>query len=191
MKILIISDIHENFDNLSRVLQKIPELWVEKIFCLGDLINGWIGRMLAWQDIPCHLIWWNNDGNKVAVTKAFLHRWSQWIVANNEFDTCEIDGKKIFMTHYPIIAKSIAKSGDYDAVFYGHDHLMNQEQIWNCLLLNPGEISAHKTGICSYSVYDTLTNTAEIYQLDAAISTSSVESKKYVKTTIFPKFYKK
>jgi len=78
MKILVISDIHENFDNLSRVLQKIPELWVEKIFCLWDLINGWIWRMLARQDIPTHLVWWNNDGNRVSITKAFLERGKEW-----------------------------------------------------------------------------------------------------------------
>ncbi len=78
MKILIISDIHENFDNLSRVLKKIPELWVEKIFCLGDLINGWIWKMLAWQKIPVHIIWWNNDGNKIGVTRSLL--WvEKWI----------------------------------------------------------------------------------------------------------------
>lgn len=185
MKILIISDIHENFDNLSRVLQKIPKLWVEKIFCLGDLINGWIGRMLAWQDIPTHLIWWNNDGNKTAVMKAFYKADNGSIVANNEFDTCEIDGKKIFMTHYPLIAGSIAKSGDYDAVFYGHDHYKYQEMRWDCLLFNPGEISAHKTGICSYGVYNTDTNTAEIFELESPVFTHSDASRAYMKSLNF------
>lgn len=182
MKILIISDIHENFDNLSRVLSLAPSLGVQKIFCLWDLINGWIWRLLANQDIPCHLIWWNNDGNRVSITKAFCRRWSEWIVANNEFDTCEIDGRKIFLTHYPIIARSIAKSWDYDAVFYGHDHIHHVETIKDCLLCNPGEISAHKTRTCSYSVYDTLTNTAEIFELENPVYTRSEVSVKYLES---------
>lgn len=171
MKILVVSDIHENFNNLSRVLEKIPELGVEKIFCLWDLINGWIWRLLAKQDIPTHLIWWNNDGNKTWVMKAFYEADNGSVIANNEFDTCEIDGKRIFLTHYPIIAKSVAKSWDYDVVMYGHDHLHRQEMTQDCLLLNPWEISAHKTNTCTYAVYDTLTHSAEILTLDNPIST--------------------
>jgi predicted phosphodiesterase len=44
-------------------------------------------------------------------------------------------------------------------VFYGHNHKKNIENINNCLLLNPGEVSAHKTKIASFAVYDTDNNT--------------------------------
>jgi len=173
MKILVLSDIHENFDNLSRVLEKIPDLWVEKIFCLWDLINWWIWKILCKQSIPVHIIWWNNDGNKTWVIRSIYdaNNWSSY--SNNEFDALEIDGKKIFLTHYPIIARSIAKSWDYDVVMYGHDHLKFNEMIWNCLLLNPGEISAHKTWSCTYAVFDSNTNEAKIYELDNSVSCKS------------------
>jgi len=181
MKILVISDIHENFDNLMRVLKKIPDLWVEKIFCLWDLINGWIWRILAKQDIPVHLIWWNNDWCRVKITKLLLQAQNGSQVANDEFDVCEIDGRKIFLTHYPIIARSIAKSGDYDAVFYGHDHVKHVSMVDTCLLVNPWEIWADKTGTASYVVYDTETNTAKIFDLENSVSTRSKEVSEYMK----------
>ena len=170
MKILVISDIHENFDNLSRVLKMIPELWVEKIFCLWDMINWWIWKMIVWTDIPAHIIWWNNDGNKTWVMRACFNSKNGSTISNNEFDAFEIDGKRVFLTHYPIIAQSIAKSWDYDVVMYGHDHLKHQEMVWKCLLLNPGEICASRTKTCTYAVYDTLTNTVDILELKDATS---------------------
>lgn len=182
MKILIISDIHENFDNLSRVLEKIPELWVERIFCLWDLINGWIWRMLASQDIPTHLVWWNNDGTRVAITKKFIEANNGSVISNECFDICEIDGKRIFLTHYPLVAHSIAKSWDYDAVFYGHDHKKYTGYCDDCLLFNPGEISAHKTRTCTFWVYDTQLNTVELYDIPKPSS---------IKTEISDEFMKK
>jgi putative phosphoesterase len=168
MKILVISDIHEHFDNLSRVLDKIPDLWVEKIFCLWDLINWWIWKMLVSTSVPVHIIWWNNDGNKTWVMRACFNSKNWSIVSDNEFDAIEIDWRRIFLTHYPIIAQSVAKSGDYDVVMYGHDHLKSMRMVWDCLLFNPGEICASRTKTCTYGVYDTTTNTAELFELDGA-----------------------
>lgn len=181
MKILVISDIHENFDNLSRVLQQIPDLWVEMIFCLWDLINGWIARMLASQDIPTHLVWWNNDGTRVAITKKFLEADNGSVVSDETFDICQVWGKSVFLTHYPLLADLAAKSGDFDAVFYGHNHHLKQEYIWECLLFNPGEISAHKTNTCTFWVYDTINNSVEIHSISQPTSVKTEISDSFMK----------
>jgi len=181
MKILIISDIHENFDNLARVLEKIPELWVEMIFCLWDLINGWIARMIASQEIPTHLVWWNNDGTRVAITKKFIEANNESTVSNECFDSCVVWWRKIFLTHYPLLARSIAKSWDYDAIFYGHDHFKYNENVEDCLLFNPWEISAHKTGMCTFWVYDSGTNTAEFYEIENPSSVKTEISDNFIK----------
>ena len=70
MKIAVISDIHENFHNLILAINKMKELEVEFIICLGDLINAGIAKVLSIQDIPSYLIWGNNDGEKVEVLNA-------------------------------------------------------------------------------------------------------------------------
>jgi len=121
--------------------------------------------MIAAQEIPTYLVWWNNDGNKVAVTKKFIEANNGSVVSNECFEKCQIWGKTIFLTHYPLLAQSIAKSWDYDAVFYGHDHKLHEEIVWNCLLFNPWEISAHKTQTCTFWIYDTDSNTVEIHKI--------------------------
>jgi predicted phosphodiesterase len=87
----------------------------------------------------------------------------------------EIEWKKIFLTHYPMLAKPMAKSGEFDAVFCGHNHTFHQEMVNDCLLLNPWEISAHKSGKATFAIYDTTTNAAEILELQGAISVTTPE----------------
>jgi putative phosphoesterase len=180
MKILIISDIHENFDNLVRVFQETKDKNIKQIICLWDLMNNWIAKVIVKHGIPVHLIWWNNDGTKVAITKTFLSSWNT--VSDTLFDIVEFWGKRIFLTHYNNIAESMAKSWDYDAVFYWHDHLQHISIIWDCLLLNPWEVSAHKTHQATYAIYDTDTNDAHIYQLESSTNVRSKETWDYIRS---------
>lgn len=127
--------------------------------------------------LPVFAIWGNNDGDKALITKFSFKENSNLKIGFDNFDIYEIENKKIFLTHYPLIAKSMAKSKDYDAVFYGHNHLKHKEMINDCLLLNPGEIGAYKTGKPTFAIYDTKTNDAEIIEIPNAITTNTKESK--------------
>lgn len=183
MKILVISDIHDNFDNLVSILKETSERNIDQIICLWDLGNNGIAKIISYQWIPVHFIWWNNDWEIVNITKSFLESWHT--VAPTVFDDTVIDDKKIFMVHYPNIAKSMAKSWDYDVILYGHDHKKHQEVIWNCLLLNPWEISAHKTWIASYAIYDTKTHKAEIFDLVNPSHSKHDDTSEYIKSLKF------
>ncbi len=171
MKIAVISDIHENRRNLQMALNEIEERGIEQIICLGDFINPGIARVLADSKIPVFAIWGNNDGDVAKILNIASGEGSNLKMSENTFDKLELGGKKIFITHYEDFAESIAKSGDYDAVFYGHTHNKDKKNIGNCLLLNPGELSTHKTGIASYAIYDTETNNAEIFDLENSFNT--------------------
>ena len=96
------------------------------------------------------------------------------------FDEIEVDNRKIFLSHYPLLAKPMAKSGDYDAVFYGHTHKKKVEKLGKCIVVNPGEIAAHKTDEASYAIYDTKTNSAKLIQLQEPISVKTKYVKKYL-----------
>jgi uncharacterized protein len=179
MKIAVISDIHDNINNLILVLKEIEINNAEYLICLGDLVNNGIARTLASLKIPAFTIWGNNDGSKVGITKTSLAKGSNLTVGFATFDMIELDGRKLFLTHYPMLAKPMAKSNDFDAVFFGHNHIKNIEKINNCLVVNPGEICAERTGICSYAIYDTKTNTAEIFEVKNSISVSTDIVKDY------------
>ena len=170
MKVAIISDIHENFHNLILTLIELEKLKIERILLLGDLMNNGIAKILAASLIPVFGIWGNNDGDKIAITKTSLRPGSNLEMGFGTYDFLEIDGRKLFLTHYPLLAKSMAKSGDFDAIFYGHDHKKNIDTFGKCLILNPGEISGHKTGEATFAVYDTSTNEAEIKIINNSMS---------------------
>jgi len=170
MKIAIISDIHENFHNLVIFLQKAQEIRVEKILCLWDLINGWIALTLAKNPIPTFMVWGNNDGDKIAITKTACAPESNLQVWFTTYDFLEIEWRKIFLSHYPLLAKPIAKSWDFDLVCFGHTHILSTEKIWECLLVNPWSLGSENA---CFAVYNTITHSLEIIALKWCISLKS------------------
>lgn len=180
MKIAIISDIHENFHNIILALDKIKKQKVKQIIFLGDFINAGIAKVLAASPIPVFAIWGNNDGDKAAITKISLNKNSQLTMGENIYGFLEFDKRKIFISHYPDLAEPMAKSGIFDAVFYGHNHLQEKNRIGKCLIVNPGEISAHKTGKATFVIYETKKNEVEFIELKntVTIKTKLVESYK-------------
>ena len=185
MKIAIISDIHENIYNLISFYEQIKNENIEQILCLWDLMNNWIAKVLAFSNIPVHMIWWNNDWDKVAITKTSLSEKSLLTTSSTVFDSLEIDWKRIFLTHYPNLAKSIAKSNDYDIVFYWHNHISSETKIWNCLIVNPWEISSHKTWKSSFAIYDTEDNTIKIIEVKDYINSKNEKVDAYRKKMWF------
>ncbi|MFA7718225.1 MAG: YfcE family phosphodiesterase, partial [Candidatus Absconditabacterales bacterium] len=170
MKIAVLSDTHENAHNLVVALEECQKLHVEKIFFLGDFNNNGVAKIFASSSIPVFAIWGNNDGDKAAIVKTSLAPGSNLEMGVDVFDIITLDGRNIFLTHYPMLAKPMAKSGDFDAVFYGHDHKHNMDTIGDCIIVNPGELGAHKFGKASFALYDTKTNEAELIFLDQYIS---------------------
>ena len=67
----------------------------------------------------------------------------------------------------------MAKSGLYDAVFYGHNHIMDKSLEGDTLVVNPGELAAQKSGVASFAIYDTSENTVELIELEGSISLKS------------------
>ena len=170
MKIGIISDIHENFHNLILALQEMERQNVTQILCLGDLMNAGIAKLLIAQHIPTYLIWGNNDGEKVEITLASQRENSSLTVAVNTYDFLEFDGRKIFISHYDDLAKPMALSGEFDAVFFGHNHIQSSEIIDGCHVVNPGEICAMKTKKATLAIYNTSINEVEIIELDGSVT---------------------
>lgn len=180
MKVAVISDVHENIHNLCLFFEQVKEYKPEKILFLGDFMNLGVAKVLASSKVPVISVWGNNDGDKVAITKISLSGGSNLSVSFETFDFLEIDSRKMFITHYAALAKPMAKSGEFDAVFYGHNHQRNIDKVGDCLVVNPGEISAHKTGIATFAIYDTKLNEAEIIEIDGSITLKTEEAVKHL-----------
>ena len=179
MKIAIISDIHENWHNLFLALDKIKELNCEHILCLGDMINTGIAVVLNKQAIPVNSVWGNNDGDKTNILQKTISTGSLTI-SQHSYDFIELDNKKIFISHYDDIAPHVAKSGEFDLVCFGHNHMNSIEIVDDCIVVNPGNIAATlTTKDATFAIYDTKTNNVELIELENSISyrTEYVEKK--------------
>lgn len=88
-----------------------------------------------------------------------------WTPLFEEYGKVELGGKKLAFCHYPKLGELLAKSGEFDAVFFGHTHQAGMGNFGKTLMLNPGALCGIKEGKydeASYAVYDTESNSTEL-----------------------------
>ncbi len=158
MKIAIVSDIHDQSENLKWAVSKMQELKVDQVFALGDYSSPYIVERLGLVGVSVIAIWGNNDGDQVAMFKAVLEDENNQIYfKKGNFAELEYDGKKYFLSHYPLLAENAAMSGKYEAVFHGHTHTQRSEVLNNTPIINPGKLAVFPDDKISFAVYDTET----------------------------------
>ncbi|MCK4544221.1 metallophosphoesterase [candidate division WOR-3 bacterium] len=162
MKILIISDTHDNMENLELLMNKYLNRKPDYIIHLGDIDSPFMIPILGKLNIEGLLIKGNNDGDTDYLgVKCF---------ENNIKFVCppyhlELEGKKFLLTHKPLDEKKFVKKG-IDYYLFGHTHISVIERGENDILrINPGTLGGHLTGKCTYAILDTELNSAKIYNL--------------------------
>ncbi|MBX4200646.1 metallophosphoesterase [Candidatus Parcubacteria bacterium] len=151
MKIAIVSDTHDNMANFQKAIDFLNTEKIEVMLHCGDICNQ--------QTID-------------EATKNFKGE-IYWVRGNGDHDLdlipgkmeIELGGKKMAWVHYPEIAKKLAESGTYDAVFYGHTHRPWEETIGKCRLVNPGELAGQRYKPC-FALYDTVADKLELKILE-------------------------
>lgn len=142
MKIAILSDTHDNIWKLESAMPHLQS--ADAIIHCGDLCAPFMVARLGEgiREAPIHIVWGNNDGDTFLISKVandFPH-----VHLHGQLARLEFAGARIGVNHYPEIAQDLAKSGSYDIVCYGHDHLAHESIVEGCLLLNPGEVMGMK-----------------------------------------------
>jgi len=164
MKIAVFSDSHDQLDYLKRALLSATENGCAQLIHCGDLVAPFILSALAEGFAgPVHIVFGNNDGDRSSLTRRTLKVFPQ-VIIEGEMAELDIDGKKIFVTHYPRYGQLAAATGQYDLVCYGHDHKKNLIAMGKSLLLNPGNLCGIG-GQPSWAVYDTVSGSAKIIDL--------------------------
>jgi putative phosphoesterase len=153
MKIAVLSDMHDRLDHLERVLDDLRPRGCERMFFLGDFCAPFsLDALAGGFSGPMDAVFGNNDGDVF-----LLHRVAAkhpHVTFHAPLAELEVAGRKILLNHYPEIAQRLARSGDADAVFSGHDHQRYLHRFGETLWANPGEIMG-RFGTVSYGVYDT------------------------------------
>ena len=167
MKYAVMSDSHDNFYNLEQVLEIIKRHKINHCIHLGDFCApGFIMAMVAHKDLRWTCVWGNVDGAKAKILLEQKDNLN-FNITDESFREFEVDGSKVFLVHFPILAELAAKSGEYRAVFYGDDHTKKVEKLSNgTLLANPGELAGFKSGQPSFGIWDSETKEMEIINLE-------------------------
>ncbi len=158
MRIGIVSDIHDNIWALAEALKTLEG--TDTLLGLGDYCAPFtIAAIGEGFGRPVHLVWGNNDGDKVTISRVAA-QYSQ-ITLHGEWAKLELDGQQIALVHDPSLGRALAEGERFDLVCHGHDHRRNIQQIGRTLLVNPGEVMG-RLGVRSVAIYDTERHSAEL-----------------------------
>lgn len=163
MQLAILSDVHDNIWKLEQTLPLLQDADA-LIFC-GDFCAPFTLKQLAEGfSGPIHAVFGNNDGDRFLLSRiaaGFDH-----VRLHGEFAELELDGLRVAVNHYPEIARALASSGRYDAVFYGHDHTLHMEQVAKTHFINPGEIMG-RFGRSTFVRFDTLSREGGVVDVES------------------------
>lgn len=229
MKVGIISDIHGNIKALEAVLQELRSKDIEKIIVLGDLIGGApmseevVQKIMLLQD-KLIIVKGNREKNvieglpeyvhdekfKVTQEQKDAHKYLRNELSNKSREfieklpreiECEIEGKKIYVSHYPLdsrgnFRKHIKKANiqeneemflgiDADIYLYGHTHIENYNTRDGKIYINPGASGCPgKTEFAPYGILNIENNKVAYEQLYAKYNVQEIID--YMRKTQIP-----
>ena len=154
VKLCIVSDSHDRSDALAEAVSAAAFEGAEAVIHCGDVIGTQTLRAAMNVGLPIHVIHGNNLGDPVS-----LSRWaneSGGLLKYHGADArLNLNGRRIFVVHYPEYGYAMACTGDWDLVCCGHSHVAGSERVDNVKngatwLVNPGTVAglaAPRTGV--------------------------------------------
>jgi len=173
MKVCILSDSHDHIPLLNAAVADAISKGCEVVLHCGDVVAPSTLKCLLKYNIPVHTIHGNNAGDLYAMAK--MSSRSNDLIHYYGMDAgIELDGRRIFLVHYPHYAKAMATSGDWNLVCCGHSHHVSIDEIKNVSgnttwLINPGTIGGVGQAKATYISADLEQMTFEVCEIDKAI----------------------
>ena len=229
MKVGIISDIHGNIKALEAVLQELKNKGIERIIVLGDLIGGApmseevVQKIMEIKD-NLIIVKGNREKHIIEGLPEFIHDEKVKVTEEqleahkylgNELSgkskeflknlpkelQCELEGKKIYVSHYPLdkkgnFRKHIKKANaqeneemfsgiDADIYLYGHTHIENYNTRDGKIYINPGASGCPgKTEFAPYGILNIENNKVAYEQLYAKYNVQEIID--YMRKTQIP-----
>lgn len=145
MLIAIVSDSHDRAEPLAHAASEAKRAGAQAVIHCGDVIGAQTLRPLVAIGLPVHVVHGNNLGDPLAMAKLCAE--SGGLVTYHGQDAELLLGsRRVFVTHYPRLARAFACTGDFDVACCGHDHRAHVERVANVAggqtwLVNPGTIA--------------------------------------------------
>ncbi len=162
MLIGVMSDTHDHLDNIRKALALFEARGVQHILHAGDFTSPFTYRALKNFQGGFTAIFGNNDGDRVLIKQMFGES------VHPQPYVFSLADRRIVMMHEHHVADSLAASGHYDIVIYGHTHEPVIRQVGGTLVVNPGEVCGWLYGRPTVAVADLAELKAEILQIAEA-----------------------
>lgn len=169
----VLSDSHDQVHYLDKVVAYFNEQQVGLVIHCGDWISPFTLRYFTKLNAPLYGVFGNNDGEKLWHSGVGAHLREQGLRLTMEdvFLSLNEYGKRIAVYHgtAPKLVDALVKCGDYDVVFYGHNHIAKVELVGKVLSMNPGTlldytIPGERHG-ASFGLYDPNIHTGQLIRL--------------------------
>jgi hypothetical protein len=165
MKIIIISDIHDNLANLEKCLGWIEKNNIDAMLCCGDVTKVDTLDMIARKfKLPIYLV----RGNMEIYDQDEIDNEAKFRININYLGRTaiiELGGKKIGLCHEPFLIDEVFQLGQPDIIFYGHTHTPWIEENDGVKLVNPGTLSGTFQK-ATFAVWDTDKDEPELKVLE-------------------------
>jgi putative phosphoesterase len=163
MKIGIMSDSHDNINNIKKAIQIFKEQEVEAILHAGDLISPFCVPLFEEFKGKFYLCAGNNLGDTLLLkTKV-----AEIGVYFTEVGEIELDNAKFALYHgtHESITTALFDSQNYDYIITGHTHHKDIKEKEKTILINPGETFGDLYGLATIAILDTRTRLVEFHEL--------------------------
>ena len=162
MKIGLISDTHDNIQNIRKAVRKFNDKHVDVVIHAGDFVNPIAVESLAGVKLVGVL--GNNDTDIAGLELTFNKIHGE--LKGEIFETV-YDGMKFAVYHGTNVAKKeqLIKSGKCDVFIYGHTHRKDNRYIGTTRVINPGTAKGFFGLFATIAVFDTSSRKLEFINL--------------------------
>jgi putative phosphoesterase len=160
----VMSDSHDHLENIGKAVAAFTERRIGSLIHGGDLCSPFVFRQLEQLRELCpsmYAVFGNNDGDRVLLTE----KGRGFCTFRDGALTLELGGRRIAVMHYPDVAESLHRSGDFDLVIYGHSHQVRVEGS-DRILLNPGSCAGYLAQRATIAAVDLASLEVELIELD-------------------------
>jgi len=163
MKIGILSDTHNELENVNKAASVYDSLGIDTVIHCGDLTTPRI--LMPLKSSRVYLAFGNTDIDRelIAIT---LRQYGEKNQAESFLDFVLFQ-RRIFVIHGDDsyrLNKAI-KSGDYDYIFTGHTHRRRDERLGKTRIINPGALGGTFYEQRSFSYLDLETDQLSYFYL--------------------------
>ncbi len=140
MRIGVLSDTHDRLPYIERAVRAFNEAGVDRVIHVGDYCAPFSLKPLEALRMEWEGVFGNNDGEirRLLEVSGGRIREGDW--------TLELGGKRVLVDHVNPLRSSLAASGDFDLILFGHTHELAVFTEKGCLCVNPGEVCGYLSG---------------------------------------------